>query len=92
MAICTIHDARYPDPLRQRPVITGLTIFNNVVTREAFIRGLPLIGLRMICDKAEDYANPIEPSVQDGVKIAASIATLTTSHNGSQPRAAVFAF
>ncbi|MHA7066835.1 SGNH/GDSL hydrolase family protein [Azospirillum argentinense] len=91
-AVCTIYDAHYPDPLRQRLVITGLTIFNDVITREAFIRGLPLIDLRLVCDKAEDYANPIEPSVQGGAKIAAAIAALTTSHNWSQRRSAVFAF
>lgn len=90
-AVCTIYDARYPDPLRQRLVITGLTIFNDVITREAFIRGLPLIDLRLICDKAEDYANPIEPSVQGGTKIAAAIAALATSHDWSQRRSTVFA-
>ncbi|WP_247895225.1 SGNH/GDSL hydrolase family protein [Azospirillum brasilense] len=90
-AVCTIYDARYPDPLRQRLVTTGLTIFNDVITREAFVRGLPLIDLRLICDKAEDYANPIEPSVQGGVKIAAAIAALTTSHHWSQRRSTVFA-
>ncbi|WP_207461574.1 SGNH/GDSL hydrolase family protein [Azospirillum sp. SYSU D00513] len=78
-ALCTVYDARYPDPLRHRLVVTGLTVFNDVITREAFARGLPLLDLRLICDEAEDYANPIEPSVQGGGKIAASIVELVTA-------------
>jgi hypothetical protein len=72
-ALCTIYDANYPEP--QAKVITAaLTLFNDVITRCAFRRGLPLIDLRLICDKPSDYANPIEPSVQGGDKIARAIA------------------
>lgn len=90
-AISTIYDANYPDPLRQRMVITGLTLFNDVITREAFARGLPLLDLRLVCDAAEDYANPIEPSVQGGAKIAAAIAALITEPCGADRRSVVFA-
>ena len=89
--VCTIYDANYPDPLRQRLVVTGLTIFNDVITRAAFARGLPLIDLRLICDEAADYANPIEPSVQGGGKIARAIAALVAGHDWSQVRSTVFA-
>ena len=37
-------------------------------------RGLPVIDLRLVCTEPADYANPIEPSVQGGRKIAAAIA------------------
>ena len=90
-AVCTIYDANYPDPLRQRLVVTGLTIFNDVITRAAFARGLPLIDLRLLCDEAADYANPIEPSVQGGGKIAGAIAALVVGHDWSQARSTVFA-
>lgn len=90
-AVCTIYDANYPDPLRQRLVVTGLTVFNDVITRAAFARGLPLIDLRLICNEAADYANPIEPSVQGGGKIARAIAALVASHDWSQARSTVFA-
>ena len=89
-AVCTVYDARYPDPLRHRLVVTGLTLFNDVITREAFARGLPLLDLRLICDEAADYANPIEPSVQGGGKIAASIAGLVTAP-WPQPHSVVIA-
>ena len=72
-ALCTIYDANYPEPER-RIIVAALALFNDVITRAAFARGLPLIDLRLICDQAGDYANPIEPSVQGGDKIAAAIA------------------
>jgi lysophospholipase L1-like esterase len=83
-AICTIYDPRFPDPRRRRLAATGLTIFNDYITREAFAHGLPLIDLRLICDRDEDFANPIEPSVRGGAKIAAAIAALVTEQGGTQ--------
>ncbi len=90
-AVCTIYDACFPDAERQRLVVTALTVFNDCITREAFARGLPLIDLRLLCDKAEDYANPIEPSVRGGEKISATIARLVMEHDFSRRRSAVFA-
>jgi hypothetical protein len=49
-------------------------VFNDHIIREAFRAGLPLLDLRLICDAAADYANPIEPSVAGGAKIAGAIA------------------
>ncbi|OWK27959.1 SGNH/GDSL hydrolase family protein [Sphingomonas mucosissima] len=74
-AVCTIYDANYPEPQR-RLVVTALTLFNDVITRTAFSRGLPLIDLRLICNDPADYANPIEPSAQGGDKIAAAVAAM----------------
>ena len=59
-------------------------LFNDCITREAFAGGLSLIDLRLICDRDEDFANPIEPSVRGGAKIAAAIAALVTGHGGRQ--------
>jgi len=73
-AVCTIYDARFPDPQEQRLVATALSIFNDVISREAFVRRLPLIDLRLLCDEPDDYANPIEPSGRGGRKIALAIA------------------
>jgi hypothetical protein len=82
VAVCTIYDANIPPP--EGPVITtALSLFNDVITRAAFSRGLPLIDLRLICDEPADYANPIEPSVQGGAKIAAAIAALATGQPGA---------
>ena len=91
-AVCTIYDPRFPDPLRRRLAAIGLTIFNDCITREAFSRALPLMDLRLICDEDEDFANPIEPSVRGGAKIAAAIAALTAEHDFARHRSEVFAW
>jgi hypothetical protein len=89
-SVCTIYDARFPDPRRQRLVVTALSLFNDCITRAAFARGLPLIDLRLICDQDEDYANPIEPSARGGEKIAAAIASLVAEHDYPSSRSEVF--
>jgi hypothetical protein len=90
-ALCTIYDPRYPDPRMQRLAVAGLTIFNDVIARQAFARGLPLIDLRLVCDEDGDYANPIEPSSRGGDKIARAIARLLAEHDFSRRRSEVFA-
>jgi hypothetical protein len=90
-AVCTIYDGRFPDPARQRLVVTALAIFNDVITRAAFARGVALIDLRLICDADEDYANPIEPSVRGGEKIAAAITGLVSDQDHAGPRSVVAA-
>lgn len=90
VALCTIYDARFPDPQEQRLIVTGLSLFNDVITREAFARRLPLIDLRLVCDEPDDYANPIEPSAKGGEKIAAVIAQVVAG-NSIFPRSQVFA-
>jgi hypothetical protein len=77
-AICTIYDGAFP-PSEARVIAGALSLFNDVITRAAFARGLALIDLRLICSEAEDYANPIEPSERGGAKIASAIARLATS-------------
>ncbi|GEO39897.1 hypothetical protein SAE02_40450 [Skermanella aerolata] len=89
-AVCTIHDTRIPPP-RWRLVVTALSVFNDCITRSAFSRSLPVIDLRLICDRDEDYANPIEPSVRSGEKIAAAIAGLVISPPGERSRSVIIA-
>jgi hypothetical protein len=72
-AFCTIYDTPPSGP-DYRIVRTALAIFNDVITRAVFARGAALIDLRLICDEDEDYANPIEPSVQGGEKMSSAIA------------------
>jgi hypothetical protein len=72
-AFCSIYDTP-PSAPDHRIVRTALALFNDVITRTAFASGAALIDLRLICDADEDYANPIEPSVRGGAKIASAIA------------------
>jgi hypothetical protein len=69
-AICTIYEPRFPEAKRRRLAATALAVLNDCITHEAFLRGLTLIDLRVIFDDDADFANPIEPSVQGGMKIA----------------------
>lgn len=80
--LCTIYDS-IPSRLTEAE-LTGLGLFNDVITREAFKAGLSLIDLRVICNEASDYADvsPIEPSVAGGAKIARAIARAVTESNG----------
>jgi len=82
-AVCTIYDANYSPPQR-RLVVAALALFNDAISRAAFSRGLPLIDLRLICNEPADYANPIEPSVQGGGKIAAAITALVGAAGSRQ--------
>jgi GDSL-like Lipase/Acylhydrolase family len=89
-AVCTVYDGRFADSQEQRLVRVGLAVFNDVITREAFSRRLPLLDLRLICNDPGDYANPIEPSAQGGRKIAAAIVQAVAG-NTIFPRSQVFA-
>ena len=87
-AVCTVYDPRSPDPLQRRMGSLGLSVINDVVTREAFWRDLSLIDLRVMFDADEDFANPIEPSVRGGLKLARAIhrfASTPASRDASDP-------
>lgn len=72
--VCTIYRGNFADPRLQRLASTALTVFNDAILRVAVEHALPVIDLRLVCAEPGDYANPIEPSVQGGGKIARAIA------------------
>ncbi len=90
-AVCTIYDPRFPDPVRQRVAVAALAVFNDIIIREAFGRGLPLVDLRLVCSDDADYANPIEPSARGGAKIASTITEVVLRHDFARHRSEVFA-
>lgn len=77
-AVCTIYES-IPD--LERTLHVALSIFNDVIIREAVRLGLPVIDLRLVCSEAEDYSkvSPIEPSAKGGEKIAKAVASLVES-------------
>jgi hypothetical protein len=89
-AICTVYYPRFPDRLLQRIAIAALTIFNDVIIREAFMAGVPLLDLRLICNEDADYANEIEPSVMGGEKISDAIMKVVAEHDFAKRRTEVF--
>jgi hypothetical protein len=88
VAVCTIYDPRFPDAWLRRAAKTPLSVLNEAITREAFSRGFAIIDLRLVCDRDEDFANPIEPSAIGGAKIAGAIVDFA---NGMERSMTVFA-
>jgi len=89
-AVCTIYYPRIPEPFTQKIAVAALATFNDVIIRRAFLAGVPLIDLRLVCDEDSDYANEIEPSEKGGGKIAAAIVRLVSGHNFESRRTEVF--
>ena len=73
--VCTIYDSIPTLEAWQR---TALSVFNDVVIREAATLGFPLIDLRPLCNEDADYStvSAIEPSSKGGMKIAKRIASV----------------
>ena len=89
-SICTIYNPNYPESTYQRIAVAALTIFNDVIIRQAFQNGIPLIDLRLTCNEATDYANPIEPSSAGGEKIVNAIVNAVFEHNFEKHYTQVF--
>jgi lysophospholipase L1-like esterase len=85
VAICTIYNGNL-GPETQRAATAALGIFNDAITRAARERGWPVIELRDLCAEPADYANPIEPSVRGGAKIARAIAAMLTGPVDTRPQ------
>lgn len=59
----------------QRAAEAALSVFNDIIQKEARRHALDVIELRGIFTRAEDFANPIEPSAQGGGKLAIALAS-----------------
>jgi hypothetical protein len=81
-AVCTVYDPRFPDPLRRRVGALALSVINDAITREAFSRRLTLLDLRVMFNDDKDFANPIEPSIQGGMKLARTIHRFASGPSG----------
>lgn len=79
-AVCTIYESI---PGLDRHLRTALSLFNDVILREAIRAQIPVIDLRHICTLPSDYSviSPIEPSSAGGMKIAKAIAALLLGHD-----------
>jgi len=93
LTVCTIYDA-VPDmeALTHASAAMALSLFNDVIVREATSRGLPVIDLRTVCDAAEDYStvSPIEPSAIGGEKITRAILHVLLNHDFDGAGACVY--
>jgi hypothetical protein len=88
--VCTIYNGNLE--AREAPLArVALMMFNDVILRVAFERGLRVIDLRLVCNQAADYASLIEPSGRGGRKIAQAIARCLGAAEGQSHSAAVYA-
>ena len=78
ITLCTIYNGNLGEPVH-RLAVTALAVFDDVIIRLATERSLAVIELRLVCSRPADYANPIEPSVAGGAKIARAIARALAS-------------
>ncbi len=80
VAICTVYDC-IPDlePMAH----AALSMFNEVILREAISARVTIIDLRLVCTERSDYSelSPIEPSEMGGEKIAAVVGNMLTGSN-----------
>ena len=90
-AVCTIYYPSFPDPQVQKLSVAALASFNDVIIRQAVLNNLPVLDLRLICNEASDYANPIEPSDSGGRKIARKIIELIGNHDFTSRKTQIFA-
>ncbi|MFN3730447.1 MAG: GDSL-type esterase/lipase family protein [Fimbriimonadaceae bacterium] len=70
--VCTVYDAV---PGLTPALRTALSVYNDVITREALRLGLPVLDLREWLTEPTDYSSqsPIEPSDAGGYKIARAL-------------------
>jgi lysophospholipase L1-like esterase len=87
--VCTVYDEIPGLGPAEKAALAG---FNEIILREAFSVSVPLIDLRLICNRPSDYSHvsPIEPSAVGGAKIVRVIAEVVTMHDFGKRRSAVF--
>lgn len=87
--LCTIYDAV---PGLEREELTALSVWNDVIVREAARVGIPVLDLRLLCTAPQDYSSlsPIEPSERGGAKIVAAIVRVLAGHDFTRAQAVVY--
>lgn len=87
--VCSIYSADL-EPTLARSARMLLMMFNDVILRVAFERGVRVIDLRLVCTEKADYAHEIEPSGAGGRKVALAITRAVAATEGARPLSTVF--
>jgi hypothetical protein len=87
--VCTVYDAIPGLGAAEQTALAG---FNEIILHETFSVGLPVIDLRLVCDRPADYSHvsPIEPSVVGGGKLVRVIAEVVTTHDYGRRRSVIY--
>jgi hypothetical protein len=91
LVVCTIYNGNFADAAFQQRAAVALSAFNDAIFRISTDKQLKVIELRQVCNKAEDFANPIEPSSVGGEKIAKAIVQAITESAATRRGARVVA-
>ena len=86
--LCTIYEGNLGPPA-DRLAAVALAAFNDRILRAAVAAHASAIELRLVCTEPADYANPIEPSVRGGERIARAIVRAVVGRDAA-PHAAIF--
>lgn len=88
-SVCTIYDSIPGLPPSEK---CAVALFNDTILGAAFLAGIPVIDLRLVCNHPSDYSHvsTIEPSTVGGAKIAAAIAKVATTHDFASGRSVVY--
>jgi hypothetical protein len=87
--VCTVYNGAL-EPARATAARVGLALFNDAILRTAVDLRVDAVELRSICTEPADYANPIEPSNQGGLKIARAVAHLVGANTSQLAPARVW--
>lgn len=89
LVLCTIYNTC---PGVDIPLLTALSVFNDVIFYEAFKLGVPVLDFRQIFSRPDDYSSlsPIEPSEIGGKKIAEILKQLIETHDFSSRRSLIY--
>jgi hypothetical protein len=90
VAVCTIYEPRFTDRAERRLANTALAVFNDVILRLAARAGIPVLDLRLVCDRDEHFANPIEPSVAGGARIAEGVVRVAREHDWTRRTTTIY--
>jgi hypothetical protein len=85
ITLCTIYDSQFADANQRKLANLALGVLNDVITRQAVARRMPVIDLRVLFNDPADYANAIEPSGQGSAKIADAMKRIVGSHDFTGP-------
>jgi len=88
IVVCTIYDSVPGLPVELQ---SALSLFNDVILKEAIHHGLTVLDLRAVLTEAGDYSavSPIEPSVAGGEKLAERLVSMTTGMATHNPKCTV---
>lgn len=89
IALCTIYNTC---PGVEVPLLTALSVFNDVIFQEAFKLGVPVLDFRQTFNSPSDYSaiSPIEPSETGGMKTAKAIKSLMETHDFSSNNSVIY--